>query len=412
MHRIVFVLVAIAALWNVIRPQSVQGQTPALVVTTDFAGGSAVVQQIDQEQRLVRILPAAHQDRGWVCWWYFHLTGIEPGETITLDVGEGTWATPDRAAYSVDQQTWRQTEPGKREGKRIVYRQRIDAREAWFAWGPPFVPADAQRLVDESAARCQHAKAFELCRTREDRPVPALRVTQPGTPDAEKRGVWIQARQHAWESGSSWVCQGFTEWLTSDDERAESLRRQAVVTIVPIMDVDNVAIGAGGKNQKPQDHNRDWSDEPHWNSVAAAQREIVRPNENGQFDLFVDLHNPGANDKHPYFYVAPRDLLSELGRRNFAEFVTAAKTEITGPLKFLGETRESGANYDPAWEQISKNWVTRHTRDHVVAVTLETAWNTPHSTTDNYRRVGRELGLAIERYFRTALRREINTHDR
>jgi hypothetical protein len=78
---------------------------------------------------------------------------------------------------------------------------------------------------------------------------------------------------------------------------------------------------------------------------------------------------------------------------------------MTGPLKFHGKTLVSGANYDPNWRQISKNWVTAHTRDHVVAVTLETAWNTPASTQDNYRRVGRELGLALQRYLRTAQRR-------
>jgi hypothetical protein len=47
---------------------------------------------------------------------------------------------------------------------------------------------------------------------------------------------------------------------------------------------------------------------------------------------------------------------------------------------------------------MSRNWVSRTCRDHVVA--LEPAWNTPHNTTEGYRQVGRELGQAIERYFR------------
>jgi hypothetical protein len=381
-------------------------EKPMLAVDADFAGGSARVERIEQDQRLIRILPAEHKDRGWVCWWYFHVTGIVPGETLSIDVGEAPWATPDRATYSLDQQTWQHTEPGKRSGKRIVYRVPVEASEAWFAWGPPFVPADARRLVDEAAAESKFANAFELCRTREGRPVPALRVSQADRgDDQQKLGIWVNARQHAWESGSSWVCRGFTEWLISDDPRAESLRKKSSVTIVPIMDIDNVAIGAGGKSQKPQDHNRDWSDMPHWTSVAAAQQEIERLDKAGQFDLFVDLHNPGASDRNPYYYVSPREILSDRGRRNLAEFVAASQLEITGPLAYRGETRESGANYDPNWHQISKNWVTEHTHDHVVAVTLETAWNTPNSTEENYRRVGRELGLAIERYFRSDPRR-------
>jgi hypothetical protein len=35
-----------------------------------------------------------------------------------------------------------------------------------------------------------------------------------------------------------------------------------------------------------------------------------------------------------------------------------------------------------------------------VALTLETAWNTPQSTQENYQRLGRELGLAVERHLR------------
>ena len=62
---------------------------------------------------------------------------------------------------------------------------------------------------------------------------------------------------------------------------------------------------------------------------------------------------------------------------------------------------ESGAKYDPeAWTAISKNWVSHHTADHVVAVTLETSWNTPSSTAENYETVGRQLMIAVERYLR------------
>lgn len=378
-----------------------------LAVHTDFEGGSGKVIKIDQQQRLVSIDPTPHEDRGWICWWYIKLTGIEPGETIALDVGEGVWATPDQATFSTDGKTWKHTEPGKRDGKRIAFRQKIEGDMAWFAWGPPFVPANAKQLVEEAAAKLPHANAFTLCHTRADRPVPALRINDPGVPETEKLGIWVQARQHAWESGSSWVCRGFVDWITSDDERAVALRKKSLITIVPIMDIDSVADGAGGKQQKPQDHNRDWSDAPHWKSVAAAQQAILKLNEDGRFDLFVDLHNPGAGDKQPYYYVPPRDLLSELGRQNLVDFVEATKTEMTGPLKIDKNVRESGSNYDRNWQKISKNWVMFHTRDHVVSVTLETAWNTPNSTTDGYRQVGRELGLSIERYFRTARRRAV-----
>jgi len=376
-----------------------------LRVEAGFPGGSVRVLGIDQQRREIRFQPADHPGRGWRCWWYFKVTGVKPGQTVTLALDGSVWACPQRAAFSIDNETWAHTAPGRKEaiggGKRrlMVYRQRVDAGEAWFAWGPPYVPRHAETLIRRAEKACPNAKRFELCRTREKRPVPALRIA-PTDGRARKRGVWVQARQHAWESGSSWVCQGLVEWLISDAPRAKALRGAAEIVVVPIMDVDNVVWGAGGKNQTPHDHNRDWSDQPHWPAVAAAIREIAALSRAGRFDVFVDLHNPGANDKQPYFYRAPADEITERQQTSFDAFLAAARAEITGPLAFKGQTRESGKSYDKNYKRISKNWVMAHTTAHVVAVTLETPWNTPHSTQPNYRRVGRELALAVERYLR------------
>lgn len=370
-----------------------------LSIDIDFESGSGVVEKIDQDARVIRMSPSPHKGRGWDCWWFIRVNGITKGETITIDLGGGygTWAQPDRATFSIDGKTWLHTSPGKRAGKRINYRQKIDATHAWFAWGPPFTPADANALVSRISESSPHAEAIELCKTREDRPVPGLIIKQNGLPDIERHGIWINARQHAWESGSSWVCRSLIEWLVGDDKRAETLRKKSIVYIIPIMDIDNVACGAGGKNQAPHDHNRDWQENPHWNSVKAAIQII---NEMKRFDLFIDLHNPGRNDRQPFYYLPSNELISDKSKRNHQRFLSAAKAEITGPLKLAAKPRITGRNYDKLWRRISKNWIVTNTADHVVAVTLETSWNTPHSTTDGYMTVGRQQGLAIERYLR------------
>jgi hypothetical protein len=401
LHQVIVAVVGTSVLLGLCRPPLATAGAP-LACTSDFEGGSGTVQAIDQQARIVRITPTVYKDRGWVCWWYVKVTGIRPGETITLDVRSrfGNWAKPAQAAYSTDNRTWLHTATAKREKDRIEYRQKVDAPAAWFAWGPPFVPSDVEKLLAEVAKRCPYAEKFELCRTREGRPVPALRICQPGAADAARYGVWINARQHAWESGGSWVSRGLIEWLVSDDPRAAALRKESLIVIVPIMDVDNAFRGAGGKQQKPHDHNRDWSDKPHWHSVAAAIERIRELDKQGRFDLYVDLHNPAAGDRQPFFFTSPKDVLGEPGRRNQERFLEAARAEITGPLKLGSKRTESGPRYDPMWQQISNTWVAAHTRPHVVALCLETSWDTPHSTTEGYLAVGRQLGLAIERYFR------------
>lgn len=397
--RIVSILLFISAM----APGAFAGDAPELKAGSDFSGGSARVQAIDQAARSIQILPAERKDRGWICWWYFKLEGVKPGETITLDVGGGVWAQPRRAVFSIDNDTWKHTESGSLVKGRMIYKQKIDAKEAWFAWGPVFTQKHAQALVDSAAKNCTGAKTFELAKSADGRSVPALRIT--ASKDEKPFGVWIGARQHAWESGSSWVCKGLVDWLVSADPRAEALRKKAIFTIVPIMDVDDVEVGAGGKGRVPNDHNRDWCDTPHWPEVRAAIAEVKRLSAAGSFDLFVDLHNPGASDKNPYFYTPARSTLSQRGLSNLQTFLSCAKDEISGPLKFLGKTLESGPDYDKNWMKISKNWIAANMPAHVVATTLETSWNVPESTQENYQRTGRELGLAIERYLQPEIRK-------
>jgi hypothetical protein len=385
---------------------------------TDFEGASAKVVAIDQAAKTLRIMPGGDPAHGWPCWWYLRVAGLAAGDTLTLEVAASdvnlvrpgkhfgkplpaAWAQPERAAYSTDGKTWKQTAAGERREERMLYAATAEGESLWLAWGPPFTPQDATALVEEFGKRGSWIEKFELTKSRGGRSCPALKLHEGERPAGERPAIWLQARQHAWESGASWVCRGLADWLTSDDPRAKSLREKAEIVIVPIMDIDNTAAGNGGKESLPQDHNRDWTDQPHHAEVAAAQRHLKDLSDAGRLALFVDLHNPGPTNKQPYFYVCPDDTLEEIGRRNQERFLTICRAEISGPLPLADKPQTSGASYDPLWKQMSKNWVSANAPPHAVAVTLETAWNTDHSTTAGYQTVGAQLGLAIERYLRT-----------
>jgi len=384
-----------------------------LVVSSDFEGGSAQVVWIDQQKRHVTIRPAGDPQFGWPCWWYFRLDGIEPGETISVEVDATNlkrsngqklgwdWVLPTRAAYRLDGEEWQQTEPATPHDSHSVWKLPANrSRTAWCAWGPAFVPEDGKRLVERLAAASPHAHAFELCRTRAGRTTPALTITDGGEEEGSRMVVWIQARQHAWESGGSWVGRGFAEWVTGDDARAVALRKRAVVYYVPIMDIDNTATGNGGKHQVPNDHNRDWHADAKWNSVKAAMELLESFDQQGRLVLFVDLHNPGAGAKRPYFFVAPPSLVSEKRHAHQERFINACRREIVAPLPLDEKLPTTGPAYHPLWKRIAANWIKLNTREHVVGTTLETCWNTPHSNITGYRAVGKQLGLGIERYLR------------
>ena len=68
-----------------------------LTVSSDFENGSAVVDGIDQASGTIRLHPAGDPQRGWPCWWYFRVDGIEPGRTLQIEI-VGTGEIPADAA--------------------------------------------------------------------------------------------------------------------------------------------------------------------------------------------------------------------------------------------------------------------------------------------------------------------------
>lgn len=387
-----------------------------LTVATDFEGGSAVVDALDADTREIIVRPGGDPARGWPCWWYLRIEGLPRDQTATLVVrgsrrharnnGQDTgkplasnWALPDQAAVSADGVTWRQTAPGVRQGGQVSYPVTGTGGPVWLAWGPPFTSRERDELLDQAVARRPgDTSVFELARSLEGRAVRGLRVTAAG---AERPpAVWIQARQHAWETGSSWVARGLVEWLLGDAPDAAWLRAHADVFVIPVMDVDRVATGDGGKESDPRDHNRDWSPAPHYPEIAATQQRLRDLAMERRLAVFLDLHNPGPGDRRPFFFVGPADRLSDGARANGERFLTLAARRLDGPLALEAAPRVTGTTYHPLWRQISGVWVNEHTDTDAVSACLETAWNTPHSTTAGYRGVGVKLGQTVADYLR------------
>ncbi len=392
----------------------------SLAVSTDFPGGSGAVQSIDAAAGVVHIQPAFQKGRGWPCWWYLRLDGLQVGRPLTLKVSayprpyryqrvlSPSWSQPERAMISSDNTAWVHTPRRRSEGRVAVYRFPATAETMWVAWGPPFLPSHAESLLKRVASASAEAELFELAMTRGGRPVRGIRLGGGTQGQPARFGVWVQARQHAWEAGSSWVGRGFIEWAAGDSPAAVQLRRSAAIHYVPIMDVDNVAAGAGGKEAVPRDHNRDWSDQAIYPEVVAAQTKILELDQSGRLDVFIDLHNPGPSEQRPYFF-GPMDLgdLPAIQQRNHRRWLAICRDTISGPMPL--EPLYKFATYVKTAEErnrMSANWVRTHTGHHLLATTLETAWNTPNSTQEGYMAVGRQLAQSVARYLEKDPRRQ------
>jgi hypothetical protein len=387
------------------------GET-GLRVASDFEGGSARVLSIDAAAQTLRITPAGDPARGMPSWWFLRVDGADVAKPLTLEVvardvampmDDGGskpltpgWTLPKRAAVSTDGVAWSQTPPAEQRGDRAVYRLTVTAPTVWLAWGPPFTATDAAAYAERTAREHPAAQAFTLAESREGRPVPALRIAEGDRPLAQRPALWVLARQHAWECGGTWVGLGMADWLLGEDPSAVALRRAAEIFLVPVMDVDHVATGDGGKNARPQDHNRDWSETPHWPEVAAAQKRMLEASKEGRLELLLDLHNPSPGATLQTFYAQSPPYISEEATAAQQRFLDIAH-ELFGEIK-MNDGNPSRPALLPVWERISTPWVLRHGHARTVAVTVETPWNTPEGTPDGYRAVGRKVGLAVARY--------------
>lgn len=385
-----------------------------LRLLSDFEGGNAEVVSLDQATRTLRIMPALREGRGWPCWWFFKLDGLSEGEEFTLEVQAqtkpfrenqvlaATWCQPKHAWVSSDGAAWTPSDAGKPGAdKAMVYKINATAAQMGIAWGPPFVPSDADKLLADIAARLPEAKRFELAKTRGGRPVHGIRVGAENAPHQ----MWVGARHHAWEAGGSQVGRGFITWYASDE--AKELRANTCLHYIPIMDVDNAAIGAGGKEAIPRDHNRDWAAEPVYPEVAAAQRMIRDIHTRRGLDVYIDLHNPGAGD--PVFFFGPFafERMTGIEQRNYQRWIDLAAANIIEPRKV--EPKYRFASYVKTEEErgrMSSGWVRANTADFTISVTLETGWNNPLMSVAGYGKIGAGLGRALAAYLGENPRRQ------
>lgn len=385
-----------------------------LKVATNFESGSARVLLLDQQTQTIRITPAGDPKRGITNWWYVRIDGINTAIPLVLEVearedlipdentGVGkktspgfTW--PAQAALSIDGKTWKQTAEGQKINNRMVYQVQPAAGTVWLAWGPPFTPTDALNFVNRISETHSFAKAFILGKSLEGRPVPALQIAEGSKPANRRPAIWVSARHHAWECGGSWVGAGLAEWLVSDDQQAQWLRQHAEIFVVPLLDVDHVATGDGGKHCEPQDHNLDWSDKPHWPEVGATQKRILALAAAGRMNLFLDLHNPAPGNKQQTAYVIEKAYMPEKGDPRKLRFVELMIQEFVA-LK-QNPARPPAENPD-LFHRVSVPWVLEHSNANTIAFCIETPWNTLSGTPEGYGVVGRKLGSAIEKLLR------------
>lgn len=236
-------------------------------------------------------------------WFYFRINGAA-GRDLTIDLaaldGEYNYRPHDGSGhrtmhpvFSYDNRTWTHVRDTEWLEGRATLRLRLRAEKdtLWIARTPPYTNEHLERLVRD-LSRNAAVQVQSIGRTPQGRPIRLITVTDPKTPAAEKKVIWLMARQHAWESGTSWVAEGALRHLVSRE--GAGLRRRAIFKILPMADPDGVARGGVRFNAQGYDLNRNWDTaDPARTPEIWAQRQAILQwlDAGNRIDVFLTLHN-------------------------------------------------------------------------------------------------------------------------
>jgi len=284
----------------------------AASLSSSFPGGNTgAVEWVSETHVRVALEGQSDQDgrNRQASWYYFRLDdvqGVELKITLTDLLGEYNYQKgthPVRATtfpvYSYDQQTWTHVDrtDWDEEAVELTVKLRPEKDVVWIAHTPPYTFSRLQEFASEIADH-PHLRRESVGETVEGRPMPLWTIEDPST-SGEKPVVWLMFRQHAWESATSWACEGGVRWLLGDSAEAKALRRNIIWKIFPLADPDGADLGGVRFNRHGYDLNRNWDtlDKEKMPEIYSQHAAISKWIEAGnRIDFFLTVHNTETNE--------------------------------------------------------------------------------------------------------------------
>lgn len=263
-------------------------------------------------------------------WFYFRVDGVAAGQEVTIDLanfdGEynfrkdnGSGHRTMKPVYSYDDRNWTHVENTEWIDSESTLRVRFTPSKSsfWIARIAPYTGKHLERLLG-SIRSTPNVKEEVVGKTAEGRPMRLLTITDPAAPAAGKKVIWLMARQHSWETGTSWVADGALRFLVSGDPEAKRIRRTCIFKVFPMADPDGVSRGGVRFNKNGYDLNRNWDavDTRLMPEIDAQRRAILKWVDSGQrIDLFLTMHNTESVDYIEGPLKAGGPAVDQLGQR-------------------------------------------------------------------------------------------------
>ncbi|WP_394757199.1 M14-type cytosolic carboxypeptidase [Rhodoferax sp.] len=198
-------------------------------------------------------------------WFHFSLQGGAGVALCLRFLNAGQCAYPKgwdgyRVVASYDRQHWFRIDT-RFDGQVMSCELTPEANCVYFAY---FEPYSYERHLDLLAAltRSQHVTQERLGSTLDGRDMTLLQLTdaQSARPLAQKKKIWLIARQHPGEAMAEWFAEGFLQRLLDPAESvARVLLAQCVFYVLPNMNPDGAVRGNLRTNAAGANLNREWA---------------------------------------------------------------------------------------------------------------------------------------------------------
>jgi murein tripeptide amidase MpaA len=238
-------------------------------------------------------------------WFYFRLQGAQ-GEPCTIRLlNAGQSAYPKgwedyNAMASYDRINWFRV-PTSFDGQVVTIEHTPAMDSVYYAYFEPYSWERHLELLDR-AQQAEHVRMLDLGSTIDGRDLNMLVI---GEPAANKKKVWVIARQHPGETMAEWFVEGMLDALLDPAHPfGRQLLKETVFYVVPNMNPDGSVRGNLRTNAAGANLNREWLNpsmerSPEVFLVRQKMQEIG-------VDMCLDVH---GDEGLPYVFVAGSDAL-------------------------------------------------------------------------------------------------------
>lgn len=381
-YRLCFILIAALSVLSCSTVEAAE-----VTFSTAFEGGAiGLIEPLGETAFRVHVL-GQQDERGrnraatWYCFRMDHVAGRELTITLTDFVGEyndvpGSCPMNEkiRPAMSEDGQTWGHAEDmtWDNEKKEATVRLKPTRDSVWLATQALYPHSRLVGLVEE-LKQSPYARVEVIGKSVQGRDLFLVTITDFDRPDTDKKTVWMQARQHAWEGGTSYVAEGAMRFAVSDSAEARELRSKTVCVFTPMVAVDGCALGLPRFNVHGYDPNRHW-DEVNlrdkrylelmpevWYFKKAALDHVAR---GGRIDLMINLHNTETGE---YVATQASDASSQTKMKAMYERLLAGTSFDPSPPQQLRTNERASGN---------TNWLYQEARIPVMLMEQRIGYST------------------------------------